>query len=916
MTSPSDPNFVPPLDRLDGLGITFIDDLPDGPLTTPIESTSPVEERGLTDEEALLFLAGVRESVTAAANVDAMTGEVHTGAMIALVPSSADKARMAVPDGEPMDVLHATLVFLGEAAEISPDVRREVVDRVRELAQGRQEVLARGFAVALFNPDRDEPCWVLEVGETDPARPLLTDLHAEVETSVGRVDGLTLPPQHVPWRPHVTLVYDGSTDWAYELVDAAGPLTFDTLRVAFGGEVTDFALVTPSSPDAAALYSTATDNGGTTMPYHAARRAECPVSEPWAVVKDSDGSILACHPTKEAANAQIAAIHAHENAGRTITFTAGHMRVWQGGSVVASDGPPPNVEAALESESIADAPIVDLTGEDELLDGTVQPVGSWEGVLAVEGTPTGDGRQFSVGALTWAELPIPLLWQKQVIGEGHMGQVTAGSITYVWRDGTLIRARGTFDLNGDDGSEAYRQVREGFLQGLSIDPDSITDSDVELVFPEEEGEGDLGDFLFGPAPELTIFHAGRIRATTLVQIPAFVEAKLWLTDGMQVTQSLATTGGVDETHYAAYVDGAWDAGANQARLARVISTETATAAYAVVAGDDQRVKTGEVPRGANLFLHHEVDEHGHPGAANVSAVTGAIARLNADTSLDRSTRQVAYAHLAAHVRAAGLVPLPLTHAESLVAASHTIVISDLPPAEWFAEPVDVTPHGALTVTDEGRVYGYLAPAQVAHRSFSDRRVYVPMKNVDYSRFMGRETIVAGGGRVLSGCVTMNCGHASTDPHVTGDHALQHYDNSCSIVASVCVGENAHGVWVAGSLLPGVTADDVTRMMACQLSGDWRPLPDPVNGKVRELAGALLVPVPGFPMSRSRPTVRVDEVGLVASAVPVRFVRTAERVVAAAGENALHGVAQRIARGIGRDAASRAQALKVRIHTGR
>jgi hypothetical protein len=228
-----------------------------------------------------------------------------------------------------------------------------------------------------------------------------------------------------------------------------------------------------------------------------------------------------------------------------------------------------------------------------------------------------------------------------------------------------------------------------------------------------------------------------------------------------------------------------------------------------------------------------------------------------------------YNHVAAHMKDAKMPPPEFADLgpSVVVAAGHTITIPDVPPAEWFAEPTDVTAEGALTITDAGRIYGYLAPAGIAHRSFRDRRVEVPMGRVDYSRWMGGEALVAGG-RVVAGPITMECGHMP--PGASADSAvrMEHYDNTCSVVAKAAVGENAHGVWIAGALEPGVTADQVSRMLACRLSGDWAPHPEKPGW--REFVAALLVPVPGFAMGRSAPSVRVAEGALVASAVPVRM----------------------------------------------
>jgi hypothetical protein len=227
-------------------------------------------------------------------------------------------------------------------------------------------------------------------------------------------------------------------------------------------------------------------------------------------------------------------------------------------------------------------------------------------------------------------------------------------------------------------------------------------------------------------------------------------------------------------------------------------------------------------------------------------------------------------YLTGDVLTASAVGEVLVGEEVLTAASHTIEIPDLPPAQWFDRPTDVEMRGALTVTDEGRVFGRLAPAGVTHRSVKTK---VPMKNVDYTRFMGKETLVAGGGRVVTGPITMNCGHASPDPQVYGtlDKRMEHYDNACSVIANVRIGEDDDGVWVAGALAPFATAQDVSRLMSCTLSGDWQPHPD--RQGVREFIAALAVPVPGFAMARQAASVTMEEGVVVASSVPVEFTET-------------------------------------------
>jgi hypothetical protein len=56
------------------------------------------------------------------------------------------------------------------------------------------------------------------------------------------------------------------------------------------------------------------------MPYHVKETSKCPVSKPWGVIKDSDGKVMGCHPSKGDANKQLAALYANEpKASKTLT---------------------------------------------------------------------------------------------------------------------------------------------------------------------------------------------------------------------------------------------------------------------------------------------------------------------------------------------------------------------------------------------------------------------------------------------------------------------------------------------------------------------------------------------------------------------------------------------------------------------
>lgn len=166
--------------------------------------------------------------------------EIHTGAMVALLPASTDASRLAVPGGEEPQQLHCTLLYLGEAADLDEDDRTRVVVTARALAEMHAPLTAEAFAVDVFNPNTDDSCIVLGVGG-DP----LEFVHDHITANIG-----DMYPQRKPWIAHVTLAYtEGMTtseqfDYASEFTDRLGPVTFDRIRVAFGGEYMDFPLHT------------------------------------------------------------------------------------------------------------------------------------------------------------------------------------------------------------------------------------------------------------------------------------------------------------------------------------------------------------------------------------------------------------------------------------------------------------------------------------------------------------------------------------------------------------------------------------------------------------------------------------------------------------------------------------------------
>ena len=397
-------------------------------------------------------------------------------------------------------------------------------------------------------------------------------------------------------------------------------------------------------------------------------------------------------------------------------------------------------------EAPADAPVV-------------EPDGAWEGVIAREGEQTGDGRLIEDGALRWDELPIPLRVAFKDVG-GHDGAEVCGRIeTVERRDNGDIYATGTFDLGSAVGTEAYRQVSEQMSNGISIDTDDVTfrimakadladaEDTASPAEPEADEEGRVKVASLSSSDEITVIESARLRAATLVAVPAFASARI----------------------YAA----------------------------------------GQAPA---LDEPAERGETGDPEAEMAS--TADADPLNRD---------------------------------ALIAAA----IPTAPPEAWFKDP-GLTGPTALVIEDDGRVYGHIAAWGTCHIGQIGKCVEPPSSPSNYAYFRTGALQTAEGTSVAVGHLTMDTGHAG--PRDSATQAAAHYDNTGYVFADVAAGEDAYGIWVAGSLRPGIPADRVRIARSAPISGDWRT----IRGSL-ELVGALAVNVPGFPVPRPKGLLASGEV---------------------------------------------------------
>ena len=209
---------------------------------------------------------------------------------------------------------------------------------------------------------------------------------------------------------------------------------------------------------------------------------------------------------------------------------------------------------------------------------------------------------------------------------------------------------------------------------------------------------------------------------------------------------------------------------------------------------------------------------------------------------------------------------------NLVASADGDCIPCRPPETWFENP-NLTAPTALTITDEGRVYGHLATWGTCHTGHLGQCLTPPPSKSDYAYFRTGAVLTREGKQVATGPLTLGTGHASTSTRLSPHDVTRHYDNTGTAVADLACGEDAIGIWVAGAVRPDVSEATLRTLRASAPSGDWRKI-----GGSLELLAALAVNAPGFPVPRARAELVADvPVALVAAGVLVPEENLAERL---------------------------------------
>lgn len=167
----------------------------------------------------------------------------------------------------------------------------------------------------------------------------------------------------------------------------------------------------------------------------------------------------------------------------------------------------------------------------------------------------------------------------------------------------------------------------------------------------------------------------------------------------------------------------------------------------------------------------------------------------------------------------------------------------LPPLDWFRQP-DLDRLTPITISDTGRVFGHIAGWDTCHVGLPGC-VTPPHSMSSYAYFHVGAQDTAEGVTLPVGTLVAGPTHCR-DLQASFRAAQQHYDDPDAAVARVVAGEDEHGIWVAGWMLPNARPEAVEIFKSSPVSGDWRPI-----GGSLELIATCSVNAPGFPVARAR-----------------------------------------------------------------
>ncbi|WP_432051821.1 NUDIX domain-containing protein [Streptomyces xiamenensis] len=541
------------------------------------------------------------------------------------------------------------------------------------------------------------------------------------------------------------------------------------------------------------------------------------------------------------------------------------------------------------------------------------------------------------GEIPTRPLPLPVAVQWH-LAQGHDGaEVGLARLDEVWQDGNAVWGRGVIDMEDPRGPELARKIRNGFLRFASADVDDVEmravaiGPDGEVLDSEPTEGGTVGELwtrwrIMGvtllahpafPGAHIAVAPTTPAPEPEVVAEPVEVE----LTAAAELAEDDEGDGQEQDGPVAAgLVIKAADTG-RVLMLQRSLDDDDDPAAgrWEFPGGG---IEDGEEPLRAALREWQEETGATLPEDLLISdgwisengVYAGFIAVVPTEDTIaintDHEDRQVLnpddpdgdHIEVVAWWDPAELPGMPALREEVRATPWHLIAEAGIaeepddgpaddvpdgelggaltaaafrldgwtPPAAWFADPQLPGPQ-PITVDDDGRVSGHLAAWHVPHRSYPGRDITAPRSSTGYAAFNSRPVATADG-LVDVGLITMDTGHAGLQ--LGRSQAARHYDDTGTMAAVVRAGEDAHGIWLAGAVLPWLTDEQRMRLSLSRFSGDWRS----EGGAAMELVAALAVNTEGFPVP-SGPSGDREEYALIAAGALPSSQQTA-RVTAA------------------------------------
>lgn len=472
------------------------------------------------------------------------------------------------------------------------------------------------------------------------------------------------------------------------------------------------------------------------------------------------------------------------------------------------------------------------------------------GVLAPENVESGDSRGFNEGALTARPLKLPLGWQK-FTADGHDQAVTVGSIDRMMRKDGLIHWEGSL-MDTKEADDFTALVAHFGRYGVSIDGDRGS-----LDRDRSNSEG------------MTWFEAARISGAVACSIPAFAEAYVSLGPHPDMPE---------------------DMGEEAMVASGVALCDMRGQREAFDRGPGWVTNPKETSR-----IHEYWTKKGQPGYEKIAwgtpgdfrrarALIGEKIAANSPEKMRFLNQIIAQWHFDAlgywpgdHARMEKAKASNGEGSDSIEAADDTgsppkwesVLVSSVsgnrirPSRDYFQRHPDTDALVIEKPDERGlrRTYGYAGEWGVCHRGIKDRCVMLPPdKTGGYREFHLGATELNDGTLLRTGVLTYGVGHRDAGQILTESATQAHYDNLKNAWASVRIGEDEHGIWFSGVVLPHVSDDDLTLIQASgQLSGEWE------RGVLITL---LTVNTPGFPVERS--SAAYDEDGRVVALAASAF----------------------------------------------